>query len=348
MDIAKKLIPFLTACAIFPVAADASFPGISQDKYIRGYVKNVENVPVYIDSKLKIQGTTKPYKEYDSVLYPTTEIQIYEIRDNWAYVSYNSFWSGKREGYIKLSALTALNFDKEERIASKRIDAVYKRPGETFPNSAIYAGDTVYTIGKAGEYTEVVYPASTVYKIAWIKNSDYETIKEIKGVQGTDLINLNLKVSPITYESLFTMSKGEELPDITKTEQSLLITLAMKYAYQNNAAVTSNIVKSKGLMKTAELFPEGLNDLDFEYLSYYCPIKNAILNRAVIALAENKPVIIGGKGKTEAYSLITSYNGVNAGKFAAKNFVVYDPKTKTEKSLADWLSDYETITKIVF
>ncbi|MBO6177944.1 MAG: hypothetical protein J6O04_02055 [Selenomonadaceae bacterium] len=349
MKISKKVIPLAISCALFFTAAEASFPGISKDMYIRGFILGGENVPVYLDSKLKVQGTAKPYKEYDSVLYPTTEVRIYEVRDNWAYIGYNSFWSGKREGYIPLSALTSKNFSKDGRRSSKRIDDVYKRPGERYPNSAVYAGDTVYTLAKSGEYVQIVYPAAEVYKLAWVKEKDCAWATEGEEHKAGNTVNISLKIKPLAYESLFKMSPGEELPDISQKDMELLIALAMKYSYHENVTITPQLIKSKGLMRVAELFPEGLQNLNFEYLSYNSPIRNSILNRIIISLAQNKPVVIGAKkGNVQSYALIVGYAGKSGGKFNAEDFRIYAPRDQKEARLSEWLAGFSEVTRIVY
>ena len=349
MNLLKKLVPLAIACAIFSGTGECAFPGISRDVYIRGYILGSENVPVYTDKRLKIQGTASPHKEYDSVLYPTTEIRIYEVQEGWAYVGYNTFWSGKREGYIPLSALTNLNYSLDGKRATSPIDNIYKRPNERYPNSAIYKGDTVYTLAKDKGYVQVIYPAAEVYKIAWIKENDYAVIEEKSSVKKGDNVSLKLNVLPITYENLFAMMPGEELPDISKDEQSLLVALAMKYSYQEGIPVTAPLVKSKELVQQAELFPNELKKLDFDYLSYHIPMRNSILNRILIYLAQDKPVIIGGKGKDgESYAIVTSYEGPRAGEYTTQSFAVYDPKTGNTKALSEWLIAYPVVTRIVF
>ena len=102
-------------------------------------------------------------------IYPTDELQIHEIQSSYVKVTY-PVARGFKTGYIPTSAvlLATGGYRKE---ATRRI-TTYRRNSTSRSYGSIDAGDQVTELGTRGNFTQVFYPVSGGYKIAWIRSSD--------------------------------------------------------------------------------------------------------------------------------------------------------------------------------
>lgn len=159
---------------IFSTTALAAIPGINNSKYIRMYgLSTQNNTPVFTNARLNQRGTSDPFKAYNATIYADDEIWVFAMNDTFALISYPTS-SGRRQGYVRTSDLTSNNYSRNSQKARRSITTVYSRPDVRYPNSSISVNDDVWTVARQGNYTQVVYPAGNVYKMAWITNSDYD------------------------------------------------------------------------------------------------------------------------------------------------------------------------------
>ena len=166
------LLLFTFLCGTIP--ASASVPVLPNNRYIRTYpLSTKNNTYVYTTSALNQRGTLNPYQAYNATIYASDEVYVYSINGTSAYISYPTS-SGRRYGYVKTSDLTALNQNLANTVTSRAKVNTYKRPnGDTY--GSISKGDVVYIVGTSGNYTQVIYPVGTNYKMGFIKTSDYNT-----------------------------------------------------------------------------------------------------------------------------------------------------------------------------
>ncbi len=164
------LIAFLTL--LFATEVFAAIPSISSSRYIKTFgLSTGNNTPVFTSARLDQRGTSYPFKAYNATIYASDEIFVFAMNNTYALVSYPTS-TGRKQGYVKTNWLTANNYSQNPLRSRDRI-TTYVRPGGA-PYGAIFNGDIVWTVARSGNnYTQVVYPAGNLYKMAWITNSDY-------------------------------------------------------------------------------------------------------------------------------------------------------------------------------
>jgi len=181
------------------VAAAASwFPTLSRYAYATGYCHSA--AAVYTSSSLSTRGTSSPYKAYSTAtIYTSDEVYVYSINDTYALVSYPTS-SGRKEGYIKTSAL--LSGDYRSKGPAAKIKAkVYRNAYEAiFPYGNSYGdmsygtidkGDTVIGVGRGTtsyvwlgirfyeKYVQVFYAARSgnrAWKIGYLPEYVYNSL----------------------------------------------------------------------------------------------------------------------------------------------------------------------------
>lgn len=178
MKLKKKqlLAVFMLAVSLIvnTLQVQAAFPAISSGKYMKAYVlSGGNNTRVYTSSSLRTQGTSYPYKAYNAVIYKNDEIYIYSINSTYAYISYPTS-SGRKKGYVRTSDLTPNNWSAGVSKSRAKITA-RRRPGDISNGCYIAKGDTVYTVARRGNYVQAVYPSGSMYRMAWITNTEYDS-----------------------------------------------------------------------------------------------------------------------------------------------------------------------------
>ena len=170
----KKL---LTICLVtlltvaFTVSAYAAIPSISGTRYIKTFgLSTANNTPVYTNARLNQQGTSSPFRAYNATIYATDEIYVYAVNNTYALISYPTS-AGRKQGYVRTSSLTNNNYSQSP-LTARNVITTYRRPGAASYGS-ISRNDSVWTVARQGNYTQVVYPTGNTYKMAWITNNDY-------------------------------------------------------------------------------------------------------------------------------------------------------------------------------
>ena len=113
--------------------------------------------------------TSTSFRTKLGTIYPTDELQIREIQNNYVKVTY-PVARGTKTGYIPTSAvlLATGGYTKE----SARKITTYRRNSTSKSYGYIDAGDKVIVLGTRGDFTQVCYPVSGGNKIGWIRSSD--------------------------------------------------------------------------------------------------------------------------------------------------------------------------------
>lgn len=208
----KKLAVFLVMLltVLFSATVFAAIPSISSNKYIKTFgLSTANNTPVYTNARLNQQGTSSPFKAYNATIYASDEIYVLAMNNTYALISYPTS-SGRKQGYVRTSSLTYNNFSQNPLKSHKAI-TVYRRPGGLSYGS-IYDGDSVWTVARQGNYTQVVYPAGNVYKMAWITNNDFNNyiaaIKPTPPTPSNSSISYPMINMKCTWKSYTNMSWG--------------------------------------------------------------------------------------------------------------------------------------------
>lgn len=191
---------------LFVSVASAAIPGdVSDSKYIKTYVRGTQNVPAYRDASLRTRGNSRG--AYNAAVYPTDEIRIYQMNSSVARIGYiagNSWVTA----YISTSAITLNNSSANSQQFTNSVGqgSVFTRPnGTVYSGSAIDRGDYVWKLAEENGYTQVVYPAGSVYKMAWVRTSDYNSrVGNNRTVSNTT----NPIVQPVARDVYANISEG--------------------------------------------------------------------------------------------------------------------------------------------
>ena len=191
----KNSISFLLVLAILisgfavfftvPVsAASVSFPTISQTCYIE--TKAEVSMPVYQNEKMTVRGTCSPSKRYNAVIDQWDTVKIIKICGTSAVLLEYQTPSGWRRGYCSFSNF--FNYKPSEKFTAKASATVYTAPyGSSY--GTIAKGDDVYRVGESNGHVLVIYQAKSGkrgYKLGYIQNSAYETIKRNQIISSTN------------------------------------------------------------------------------------------------------------------------------------------------------------------
>ncbi len=208
----KKRLSIFTLLVILLLVSTkvfAAIPSISGSMFIKTFgLSTANNTPVFTNAYLNQQGTSSPYRAYNALIYASDEIYVYAMNNTYALISYPTS-SGRKQGYVRTSSLTYNNFSQNALRSRNRINT-YTRPGGG-SYGAIYNGDSVWTVARSGNYTQVVYPAGSVYKMAWITNNDYNNyIAPLPAPPPplNSVINYPMKNMRCTWRSYSNMSWG--------------------------------------------------------------------------------------------------------------------------------------------
>ena len=159
----------LAGMLMLPAHAAWSEMSVSTSNTIKCYLKDAKNAPTYTSTTLKTKSGS---------VYTDDEITIRKIGQNssgewYAYINYPlTSTGGTKNAYVYLSAITDSKTGGTLKTATAKIGTVYKRAGTTvYKGSYVSKGDSVYVLGTSGSYTQIMYPVSSGWKIAWIKTT---------------------------------------------------------------------------------------------------------------------------------------------------------------------------------
>lgn len=174
------LLVFATMCTLFigsvSAASTTAYDALSSSRYAKVYTLATSGrQTVYTKSDLKTPGNnTGACNAWIDCA--ADELRLMDVGvtngQYWAYVSY-PVSSGRRTGYIPLSALTA-NTHAIKSVSSGKFYCC-PRLGKSASSSYYVAGsDVVWLLAVNGSQVQLLYPTSSGYRIAWASKSDYE------------------------------------------------------------------------------------------------------------------------------------------------------------------------------
>lgn len=170
------LLVLATVCSLCVGSASAAslapYESLSSSRYAKVYTLAASGrQTVYTGPDLRTPGNNTGARNA-WIDCAADELWLMDVGGNWARVSYPTS-SGRRTGYIPLSALTA-NTHAVKATSSGRFNCS-PRLGRAISSSYYVAkNDTVWLIAVNGSQVQLVYPTSSGYRIAWANKSDYQ------------------------------------------------------------------------------------------------------------------------------------------------------------------------------
>lgn len=179
----KKLISFILAFILSIASfsstvafASVSFPKITASAYCE--FQATKDIPVYRNSACTIRGTSNPATSYAAEIFEGDICRIIKLTANYIQLKYPTS-TGMKTGYIKRSSLISVTAPCEILPSSKASVTTYVNTNGKV-SGYTELGDVVYNLGKAGNYTTIIYTAKSgtrAWKLAYVKTSDYLRIK---------------------------------------------------------------------------------------------------------------------------------------------------------------------------
>lgn len=166
--VTRILSALLLVCMML-TAVPQLLPSAHAASTVKCYTIANSNTTVYSDTGLsKKMGT----------IYPTDELTISQITEKYVKATYNVTGSSKtKTGYIPRSAVM-LSTSGTAFTASGKI-TTYRRNSTSNSYGYIAKGDKCVILGTKGNYTQVKYPVSGGYKVAFVLTSALGTQKSI-------------------------------------------------------------------------------------------------------------------------------------------------------------------------
>ena len=141
----------------------------SESKPYYCYTISTGNVSVYKDTSLK--------KKHGTIYGNKDEVQVININGSVANVKYpvtnkSGKITGYKKGYVNKNVITKGSLSNDKTLISPKKITSYRRSDGKISYGYISAGDKVWLLDTSGSYTQVLYPISKGYKIAWIKTNE--------------------------------------------------------------------------------------------------------------------------------------------------------------------------------
>lgn len=210
---------------VIPVSAASTTSwasmNISTSNTIKCYVKGTSNVTTYKTDALSTKSGS---------VYVSDEMTVKKIAKNssgtwYAYINY-PISGGTKNAYILLSAITSSANAGTQTKATAKISTIYRRANTTtYGSSYISKGDKVYKLATSGSYTQVLYPISSGWKMAWIKTTDANKYLGDGTAQNTSTDPVTARLDEIangkrSYNSNTVMAVGKNSLDIELTSSA--------------------------------------------------------------------------------------------------------------------------------
>lgn len=141
----------------------------SESKPYYCYTLSTENVTVYKDKSLKTK--------YGTIYGNSDEVQVININGSVAKVKYpvtNKYKKviSYKKGYVNKNVITKGTLSNDRTMTSPKQITSYRRSDGKVSYGYISKGDKVWLLTTSGSYTQVLYPISKGYKIAWVKTNE--------------------------------------------------------------------------------------------------------------------------------------------------------------------------------
>ena len=174
------LLVFATMCSLFVGSASAAsttpYDALSSSRYAKVYTLATSGrQTVYTKSDLKTPGNNKGACNA-WIDCAADELWLMDVGvtngQYWAQVSY-PVSSGRRTGFIPLSALTA-NSHAVKSTSSGKFYCSPRLGKATSSSYYVAKSDVVWLVAVNGSQVQLLYPTSSGYRLAWAAKSDYE------------------------------------------------------------------------------------------------------------------------------------------------------------------------------
>ena len=172
-------------------ASTTAYDCLSDSKYAKAYPVNTGTIIPYTTTALTQRGTisygasASSYIDgYNDLLY-VMDVGINSNGVAWAKVSYPVGNNKRVIAYIHLSDLTA-NTHSVKSVASGKFLCALRQNGSLSSSYYVAKSDAVWLLTVAGNRVQILYPAGSMYRIAWAEKGDYEKYcGSIGGIQTT-------------------------------------------------------------------------------------------------------------------------------------------------------------------
>lgn len=175
------LLVIVTLCSllVFPTSAASTtaYDCLSDSKYAKTYAVNTGTIIPYTSTSLSTRGTVSYGASSSSYIDGYNDL-LYVLDagctngNYWAKVSYPT--SSKRViAYVKLSDITA-NTHSIKCVSNGKFLCSLRQNGSLNSSYYVDKGDTVWLLAVSGSRVQILYPAGSMYRIAWCNKSDYE------------------------------------------------------------------------------------------------------------------------------------------------------------------------------
>lgn len=175
------LLVIVTLCGMVTMpslAATTAFDRLTTSKYAKVYTLSASGKTIpYTSSSLSTRGTVSYGASSSSYIANSTdELYLMDVGKTngrwWAYVQYPA-GTKRVKAYIPLSAITSNNGTHAKGISSGKFYCSLRANSATSSSYYVAKGDEVYLISTSGSKYQIMYPAGSVWRIAWCRASDY-------------------------------------------------------------------------------------------------------------------------------------------------------------------------------
>lgn len=176
------LLVLVTLCSLLVMPASAAstttYDCLSDSKYAKTYAVNTGTIIPYTSTSLSTRGTisygasSSSYIDgYNDLLY-VMDAGTNSSGQAWAKVSYPA-GSKRVIAYVKLSDITT-NTHSIKRVSNGKFLCALRQNGSLSSSYYVAKGDTVWLLAVSGSRAQILYPAGSMYRIAWCDKSDFE------------------------------------------------------------------------------------------------------------------------------------------------------------------------------
>lgn len=187
MKLTKRIICLLlaiaTVCSLCigsaSAASTAPYDGLSSSKYARVYTLATSGKVIpYTNQHLTDRGTVNGKSSSAYIDCAADELRVFDVGETngkyWAKVSYPiTGKSTRRTAYIHLSDITA-NTHAIQRTSTGKFLCAPRKDSAISSSYYVAKGDQVWLLAVSGSRVQIMYPAGSVYRIAWANKSDFE------------------------------------------------------------------------------------------------------------------------------------------------------------------------------
>ncbi len=123
----------------------------------------------------------------------------------------------------------------------------------------------------------------------------------------------------------------------------LVTSVSMLHSYTTGETIYPHQMKGKLKFANNDLIWESITRYGYNHTVYYKKVSSDLLCKIFDSLENGKPVVIGGRGRTSHWIIITGCSKTTRHDLQPKDFSINDPGSSKRDDLGDFLRDYPTI-----